>query len=55
MFSVVDLPQPDGPSSTRNSLSAMSRFRSFQRDEAVGIALADAVELDSGHDAPSYP
>src|ERR1700736_5423273 len=28
MFSVVDLPQPEGPSSTTNSLSRISRLRS---------------------------
>ena len=28
-FSSVDLPQPDGPSSTMNSPSAMSRLRFF--------------------------
>src|SRR5690348_14715762 len=29
MFSAVDLPQPDGPTNTMNSPSAMSRFRSL--------------------------
>ena len=29
MRSVVDLPQPDGPTSTTNSWSAMRRLKSF--------------------------
>jgi hypothetical protein len=29
MRSVVDLPQPDGPTSTTNSWSAMCRLKSF--------------------------
>ena len=39
MLRVVDLPQPDGPSSTRNSLSPMSRLRSSSATKPLGYFL----------------
>ena len=36
MRSAVDLPQPDGPTSTRNSPSAMSRSRSMTAATPLG-------------------
>jgi hypothetical protein len=36
MFSVVVLPQPEGPTRIRNSLSAMVRFRSCTAVEPSG-------------------
>ncbi len=43
--SAVDLPQPDGPSSERNSPRAPCNYRSpLQRGDAVRKGLADAVE-----------
>ena len=44
MFSVVDLPQPEGPSSTTNSLSRISRSRSSHRDDVAGVALGHGAE-----------
>ncbi len=51
--SAVDLPQPDGPTSTKNSLSAMSSDEVVHGVEPVVVDLVDAVELDRCHvDSP---
>src|ERR1700749_2983541 len=39
MFSAVDLPQPDGPTNTMNSPSAMFRFRSLTASVPSGYRL----------------
>ena len=46
--SVVVLPAPVSPSSTKNSPSAMSRSRSVERGVAAE-GLGDVLELDVGH------
>ncbi|MDT4867627.1 hypothetical protein FQZ97_1025490 [compost metagenome] len=45
MLRVVDLPQPDGPSRTRNSLSAMSRLRFSSAAKPLGYFLPTASNL----------
>ena len=52
MLSVVDLPQPEGPSSTTNSLSRISRLRSSNGDDIAGVALGDGLEDDACQCAP---
>ena len=48
--SVVDLPQPDGPTSTRNSPSATSRSRwSTAGCSSRGVRARGAGERDHGH------
>ena len=49
MRSAVDFPQPDGPTSTMNSPSAMSRSSASHRLGAVRIDLPDLVEDDLSH------
>ena len=49
MFSVVDFPQPDGPTRMMNSPSAISRLKSSHGQRAVGIALDHVVQNDLGH------
>src|ERR1700752_4520276 len=66
MFSAVGLPQPDGPTKTMNSPSAMFRFRSLSASVPSGYRLvtcsSEMVEMiassplaracrQSGHDA----
>ncbi|OAX55347.1 hypothetical protein A5N15_10455 [Rothia kristinae] len=48
--STVDLPQPEGPTSTRNSPSRMSRSR-WETESPIrpGVAAGDVVEGDGGH------
>jgi hypothetical protein len=41
MRSNVDFPQPDGPSSTRNSSSATEREKSFQHRQLAAVALIE--------------
>ena len=54
--SAVVLPQPDGPTRTMNSPSAISRLRSVDGPGAVRIDLADAVEARSTPQAqPLHP
>ena len=48
MRSSVDLPQPEGPSSTRNSPSATSSEMSLTT-RSVGEGLGDVLELDGCH------
>ena len=43
MRSVVDLPQPEGPSRIMNSPSRICRLNVIHRLHAVGIELADVV------------
>ena len=50
--SAVDLPHPDGPTSTRNSPSAMSRSRSMHCVEAVVVLLVHLLEHYLGHGFP---
>ena len=50
MRSVVDLPQPDGPTSTMNSPSAISSETSRHGVEAAGVFLVEMlVRDDVGH------
>jgi hypothetical protein len=49
--SAVDLPQPDGPTRTRNSPSSMSRLRSWIAWISVVVDLVDLVENDRCHPA----
>ena len=53
MRSAVDLPQPDGPTSTRNSPSAMSMFNSVTATKPFGYFLRQPVEGDRCHETPS--
>ena len=46
---IVDLPQPDGPTSTMNSPSPISRETSFTATTSVPEHLGHAVEDDLGH------
>ena len=48
MRSSVDLPQPDGPTSTRNSPSAMARSMSAST-RAVAVALVQPVDAQVRH------
>ena len=45
----VVLPQPDGPTSTMNSPSAMSRLTSSTACDAVRVALGDVLQADAAH------
>ena len=49
MFSVVDLPQPDGPTRMTNSPSAMSRLIVVDRERPVREALGHMVQNDFSH------
>ena len=50
MRSVVDLPQPDGPSRTMNSPSSIAQRDVVDRGRAGALeALADAIEADHRH------
>ena len=49
MLSVVDFPQPDGPTRMTNSPSAMSRLKSLTASDPSGKALGDVVKHDFGH------
>ena len=49
MRSAVVLPQPDGPTSTRNSPSWMSSDRLEDGLDAVVVDLVDVVERDVSH------
>ncbi len=44
-FSSVDLPQPDEPSSTRNSPSSMSRLRLLQHLDGAEVEV-EVLDLD---------
>ena len=48
MRSVVVLPQPDGPSMTKNSPSSTVKVESCDRDE-VGELLSQILDADLGH------
>ena len=48
MRSSVVLPQPDGPSSTRNSPSARGQIDAIDGGDAIE-ALAQVADLDDGH------
>ena len=54
MFMVVDLPQPDGPSSAMNSPSAMSRSMVFSAVKSPNF-LVELVEMDGAHAATPAP
>jgi hypothetical protein len=47
--SAVDLPQPDGPTNTMNSPSAMSRLRSFDRLDAARVRFFHLIQDDLCH------
>ena len=55
MFSVVDLPQPEGPEQHQELLVGDVEVQVLQRDEAVGIFLADGFESDAVPCAPLTP
>ena len=50
MFSVVDFPQPDGPTRMMNSPSAMLQVDVVDRQGPVGVALDDVVQDDLSHE-----
>ena len=50
--SAVVLPQPDGPTSTMNSPSAMLTAEVLDGVEAVLVDLVDLLQAYRGHDAP---
>ena len=45
MRSSVDLPQPEGPTSTQNEPSGMSNVMPFTASNAAGIGLAYVLEM----------
>ena len=47
MRSVVDLPQPDGPTSTRNSRSAISSVTSSTTTVSPNFLLTDCSRTDA--------
>ena len=49
MRSSVDLPQPDGPTRTRNSPLSILERDVVDGRHAAGEDLADVVEVDLGH------
>ena len=49
MRSAVVFPQPDGPTSTTNSPSAMREVEVAHRLGAVGVHLPHALEADLSH------
>ncbi len=53
--SAVVFPQPDGPTSTMNSPSWMSRLSSEMAFDAAPVHLRDALEHDLGHAPPPEP
>ena len=53
MFDVVVLPQPDGPTSTTNDPSAISRFKHENHDMRAKTLL-DVNEGNVGHCRPIY-
>ena len=54
MNSVVDLPQPDGPSSATNSPSSIASVQSGDHLD-IAEALDDVAELDPRHPQPFTP
>ena len=52
---MVDLPQPEGPSSDRNSPRLTSRSTLRQRLDAVVEGLADAFEADAAQPRRGAP
>ena len=55
MRSAVVLPQPEGPSSTMNSPSAIGEVEVVDRDDVAVEPLGDVLERHAGHAGPPTP